>query len=626
MGGYDSVSSTTFYREAVNESPPSVNQGENLYFSEDYETYFIEYVGDFERKVNAINYARVFPINAFFAVLFVKEGRLSELLREFPEITNTERSFPYTLLSLEDSNEAPNLTAISKGNIPLDGSGVVVGIIGKGIDYLNPRFMNEDGSTRIISIWDQSISTGPIPENFFHGTEYTREEINRAIQAQRMGQNPYDIVNHKDENGYSTAIANIIGGRKQNENDSIVSIAPKCEFIVIKLKESRMVNKAHWGLEDYDGLVFDSVDIAASGRYLNQMQQKVNKPLVMFLSIGTNLGAHDGSTLGERYVDFFAQGRTFSVVTSTGNQGGSPICLKLTLSDDELEKEVSINVDENQKNIFFSIYYSIPDKVSIGITSPTGETITRVPIEPINGEEVTVNLGETSIFVHYFLEGRITGTQEFNFVMKNVIGGVWKVKIRKRYSIHGTVNIWMQQKEFSVGSTGLQEFTPYTTLMTPGTSNNIIVASSYDEAENRIMEDSGRGFTADNRIIPAVALSAKNVLSIGLGNKPKVVTGSAVSGAILTGAVALLYQWGIVERNDLSLYAAKIKSYLIQGTLREQGKAYPNEEVGFGVLNIEKMYQGLLMSSTRSSIWNGEEKSPLYISIPWDIYKKLKKA
>lgn len=626
MGGYESVPSTTLYREAVNESPPSVKQGENLYFSEDYETYFIEYVGDFERKVNAINYARVFPINAFFAVLFVKEGRLSELLREFPEITNTERSFPYTLLNLEDSNEAPNLAAISKGNIPLDGSGVVVGIIGKGIDYLNPRFMNEDGSTRIISIWDQSISTGPIPENFFHGTEYTREEINRAIQAQRMGQNPYDIVNHMDENGYSTAIANIIGGRKQDENDSIVSIAPKCEFIVIKLKESRMVNKVHWGLEDYDGLVFDSVDIAASGRYLNQMQQKVNKPLVMFLSIGTNLGAHDGSTLGERYVDFFAQGRTFSVVTSTGNQGGSPICLKLTLSDDELEKEVLINVDENQKNIFFSIYYSIPNKVSIGITSPTGETITRVPIEPINGEEVTVNLGETSIFVHYFLEGRITGTQEFNFVMKNVIGGVWKIKIRKRYSIHGTVNIWMQQKEFSVGSTGLQEFTPYTTLMTPGTANNIIVTSSYDEAKNRIMEDSGRGFTADNRIIPSVALPAKNVLSIGLGNKPKVVTGSAVSGAILTGAVALLYQWGIVERNDLSLYAAKMKSYLIQGTLREQGKAYPNEEVGFGVLNIEKMYQGLLVRGMGRGINNGEEKSPLYISIPWEIYKKLKKV
>lgn len=629
MEDWDRAYSKELYREQgeiVNESPPSVKQEENLYFSEDYETYFVEYVGDFERKVNAKDYARVFLINAFFAVLFVRAGKLSELLSEFPEITNIERNFPYTLLNLEESDEAPNLAAISKGNIPLNGSGVVVGVIGTGIDYLNPRFMDQQGKSRIISIWDQSISTGPIPENFFHGTEYSREEINRAIQAEQLGQNPYDIVNHKDENGYSTTIANIIGGRKLHENDSIASIAPKCEFIVIKLKESRMVNKAHWGLEDYKGLIFDSVDIAASGRYLNQMQQRINKPVVMFLSIGTNLGAHEGNTLGERYVDFFAQGRTFSVVTSTGNQGGSPICIKMTLSDEELEKEVSINIDENQKNIFFSIYYSIPDRVSIGITSPTGETITSIPIEPINGEEITVNLGETTILVQYFLEGRITGIQEFNFVMRNVIGGVWKVKVRKRYSIQGTVNIWLQQKEFSVGNTGLEEFTPYTTLMTPGTSNNIIVTSSYDEVENRIMEDSGRGFTADNRIIPSVALPAKNVLSIGLGNKPKVVTGSAVSGAILTGAVALLYQWGIVEGNDLSLYAAKIKSYLIQGTTREKGKDYPNEEVGFGVLNIEKMYQGLLVRGTRSSASNDEEKSPLYISIPWEIHKDLKKV
>lgn len=628
MEDYYRAFSKEIYREvgeAVNENVLTVEEGQQLLYGEDYETYFAEYIGDFARKVNTTDYARAFLINAFFAVIFVRKGTLSKLLKEFPEITNIERSFPYTLLNLEKSEESPNLTAISKGNVPLDGSGVVVGLIGTGIDYLNPRFMDQQGKTRIISIWDQSISTGPVPKSFLYGTEYSREEIDRAILASQMGQNPYDIVRHKDEIGYGTTIANIIGGRKLNNDDLVESVAPNCEFIVVKLKESRMINKIHWGLEGYKGLMYDSVDIAASGRYLNQMQQMINKPLVMFLSIGTNLGAHDGSTLGERYVDFFAQGRTFSVATSTANQGASPICYKVTLSDKDLEKEISINIDKNQRNIFFSIYYSIPDKVSIGITSPTGETITNIPIEPINGEEVTVELGGTSIFVQYFLEGRITGTQEFNFVMRNLVGGIWRITIRKRYSVYGTVNIWLQQREFSIGSTGLLESTPYTTLMTPATANNIIVTSSYDEAANNIMKDSGRGFTADNRIIPTISLPGKNVLSVDLNNNPIVVSGSAVSGAILTGVVALLYQWGIVEKNDLSLYAAKIKSYLIQGAIREQGKTYPNEEVGFGVLSIEKMFGELSERHKECNYERVTEKIPIYIRIPWEIYKSAKK-
>lgn len=598
-------------------------EGKKLYFSEDYETYFVEYIGDFITQINSTDYARGFSINAFFGVLFVKKGRLREVLRNFHEVTNIERSYPYIPLNLDESNEAPDLTAISRGNIPLDGTGVIVGIIGTGIDYLNPRFMNDKGDTRIISIWDQTLTQGPIPENFFHGTEYNREDINRAIKSKVNGNDPYEIVNHKDNVGYSTAIANIIGGRTLDKSDTIVSVAPNCEFIIVKLPTSRMISRIHWGLENYSGPLYDSIDIAASGRYLSQMQQKLNKPIVMFLSIGTNLGAHDGSTIGERYVDFFSR-RNFSVVTSTGNQGGSPICFKSVFADSELEKVININVDENQKNLFFSIYYSIPDKVSVSIISPLEGSATDIPIKPINGEEANITIGQSSIFVQYFLEGNLTGDQRYDFVIRNVSGGTWKILIRKHYSIFGTLNMWLQQKEFSVGSTGIMESTPLTTLMTPGTSNSIIATASYNQMENEIMEESGRGFTADNRSIPLVSLPSKNVLTVGLNNKPMVVSGSAVSGALLTGIVALLFQWGLVQGNDLNMYPTKIKSYLIQGTIREEGKAYPNPETGFGVLNIENLFRRLLERKEECSPCSIKENTCLYINIPEKIFKCLR--
>lgn len=610
----------------------TAEEANKYYLDKNYETYLVEYTGDFVGRLNAIDYAKVFTSGIFFAILFVQRGMLSKLLKEFPEIINIERSFPYTPLNLNESSEIPDLNALNKGATSLNGEGVVVGIIGTGIDFLNPRFMDAYGYSRIISIWDQSINEGPIPESFIHGTEYTRENINKAIAANLMGKNPYDIVKHKDERGYGTSIANIIGGRKLGDLDEIEGIAPKCEFIIVKLKESSNINKEHWGIENYKGLVYDSADIGAAGRYISEMQQKLNKPTVVYVTAGTNMGAHDGSTVGERLANFLTQGTMFTGVTSTGDQGGSPICYKTSFEADEKEKVVEIKVDENQENIFLILYYYEPDIISIGLTSPGGETLNKIPLNPINGEEVSFTLGESTIFVQYFLEAKQAGKQRIKFVIKNAQAGTWKINIIKEDVVRGELNIWLQQKEFSVGNTGLLNYTPYTTLMTPSTASNIIATASYNQIRNEIMKESGRGFTIDNRVSPTIAISSKNIITVGLDNKPIVVSGSAVSGSILAGVVALIYQWGVVQKNDINSFPVKIKTYLIQGTVRDKDKTYPNPEVGYGVLDIKTLLAKL--SKRQNKNYNDELKdisncgikpsNYVYVSIPKEIYGKLK--
>lgn len=608
-------------------------EASKYYLDENYETYLVEYTGDFIKRINSIDYAKAFFPGVFFAILFVKRGMLSRLLKEFPEIVNIERSFPYTPFNISESNELPDLNALNKGATTLNGNGVVVGIIGTGIDFLNPRFMDENDNSRIISIWDQSINEGPIPDGFIHGTEYTRDTINKAIAANTSGKNPYDIVKHRDELGNGTAIANIIGGKKLGAVDEIEGIAPKCEFIIVKLKESRKINREHWGIENYKGLVYDNVDIGAAGRYIAEMQQKVNKPTVIYVTGGTNLGAHDGSTVGERLANFLTQGTMLSGVISTGNQGGSPICYKSTFTLDEKEKVVEIDVDENQKNLFLILYYYEPDIISVGITSPGGETLSKIPLNPINGEEFSFTLGESTVYVQYFLEAKQAGKQRINFIIKNAQAGIWKINIIKEDVIRGELNIWLQQKEFSVGNTGLVAYTPLTTLMTPSTASNMIVTASYNQISNEVMQNSGRGFTIDNRVTPIVAISAKNIITVGLDNKPIVVSGSAVSGAILAGVVALLYQWGIVQKNDINMYPVKIKTYLIQGTVRDKDKTYPNPEVGYGFLDIKTLLAKLNKRQNENyndeskDISNSSEKPSnyVYVSIPKEIYERLKK-
>ena len=58
----------------------------------------------------------------------------------------------------------------------LTGEGILVGIVDSGVDYFHPDFRNEDGSSRILRLWDQSVNGNP-PESYVTGTEYTKEEI-----------------------------------------------------------------------------------------------------------------------------------------------------------------------------------------------------------------------------------------------------------------------------------------------------------------------------------------------------------------------------------------------------------------------------------------------------------------
>ena len=60
-------------------------------------------------------------------------------------------------------------------------------IIDSGIDYNHNDFRNDDGSSRIYRLWDQTVEGNP-PEGFIIGTEYTNEEINRALSFENISE------------------------------------------------------------------------------------------------------------------------------------------------------------------------------------------------------------------------------------------------------------------------------------------------------------------------------------------------------------------------------------------------------------------------------------------------------
>ena len=68
--------------------------------------------------------------------------------------------------------------------LSLQGVGVVLGFVDTGIRYELDVFRREDGSSRIMALWDQTIQDGEPPEGFLYGTEYTRAQIDQALQME----------------------------------------------------------------------------------------------------------------------------------------------------------------------------------------------------------------------------------------------------------------------------------------------------------------------------------------------------------------------------------------------------------------------------------------------------------
>ena len=193
----------------------------------------IEYKGDIASAVKEIPNARIFIADKNRAILAVR-GDVQEVIDKlFDLIIYVNPSALYTLCDISPV-EACGATAFHNSiYLPLDGLGVTVGIVDTGIDYLNEEFINEDNTSRILTIWDQTIASGKKPEGQFGGSEYTREEINKAIKAKKDGQDPYVIVPSKDEVGHGTSMASIVGAR--GANPAVIGVAPKCNFAIVKL-------------------------------------------------------------------------------------------------------------------------------------------------------------------------------------------------------------------------------------------------------------------------------------------------------------------------------------------------------------------------------------------------------
>lgn len=470
-----------------------------------------------------------------------------------------------------------------------EGEGVLVGFVDSGIDFMNPIFRYDNNTTKIVSIWDQSIpSEDQYPKDFYYGTEYSREQINQALNSP----NPLDIVPSTDVIGHGTVLAGVTAGFPQSDY-GFTGMAKKAEIVAVKLKTAKPYLKEFFKIPE-ESICYQENDIIFGIKYLLYVAKTLNRPIVICLGLGTSQGSHTEKGILENYLANISRLPGVVVVIAAGNEGNrGHHYSKESVSGDNLDI-FDLNVGGNEKGFSMEIWCMAPNTVSLDIFAPSGEDIVHVASVPTPQDTIKVVYQETQIWIDSNIKESKMGDQLILVRFDHPISGIWRFRIEGKGTIPTKYNVWLPMENFITQGTFFIKPDNHTTLTTPGNSDFVIVVTAYNHINNTLFYNASNGFTASGFIKPDIAAPGINILSPILNNNFARLTGTSLAAAHTAGIAAMILEWGVVRGNYPSMNTHEVRNLLIKGAKRCQNITYPNEQWGFGILDAYKTYVMLI--------------------------------
>jgi subtilisin family serine protease len=469
------------------------------------------------------------------------------------------------------------------------GEGVIVGLIDTGIDFRHPSFLRKDGSSRILAIWDQALTPQhdgeAHPRGFTYGVEYTKDRIDAAL---RGGAD----VRHADPAPFhGTHVASIAAGTGEPVSISggverrFRGIAPGADLVIVANTRSRA---------DDPGTVGDSADTLDAIAYVLRWAARPRRPVVINLSLGDNIGPHDGTSLLEVGIANLIEGRGRVLVKSAGNEADTRHHADGTLVEG-VRQEVRVEVPDGEEEVVVDFWFSGRVPPGLQIVAPSG-AVSPLSIAPA---ERDVELGTgTSVFVDAEASDPGNGHPRTFVVLRSKEGafvekGTWVFRLTGTGHWHA----WIQRNS----DAGFPQSTSAMTASVPAASEAVICVGSYISDDRytwgesgELSDFSGRGPTRDGRRLPTLVAPGEEVTSAQSDRRFAAASGTSMAAAVVTGAVARLLQL------KPSSTAAQIRDCLVRTARRDElTGASPNDEWGAGKLDIEAACRDIARSARR---------------------------
>lgn len=521
----------------------------------------------------------------------------------------------------------------------LSGAGVLVAVIDSGIDYTHPDFRNDDGTTRIVELWDQTVSQEMTPRGIATdstmsinaatnvsitsnvtpsgtissvGTVFTSSQINEALRSMggdiratvvstEQRNRAYEIVPSRDITGHGTAVAGIAAGNGRASGRLYLGVATHSELLVVKLGTP--------GVNTFPR----TTELMRAINFCVRRAVELSRPIAINLSFGNTYGSHIGDSLLETYIDTVSGIGRNVICIGTGNEGAAGGHTGGVLREGQ-NVLIELAVAEQESTLSVQLWKGYEDTFSVRITAPSGETLLLPEqqgalvsgvLNPgawefvLNQTKLLVLIGRPTpysesqeVFIDMIpvggqnnsLETEATGESSY------VASGIWTIELIPERIVTGLYRLYLPSENVLNRGTRFRSSTPEFTLTIPSTAGEGIAVAAYNSIYDSYADFSGRGSSdgsvALNAWKPDLAAPGVDVMSTNAGGGYETYTGTSFATPFVTGGAALLMEWGIVKGNDSFLYGQKVKAYLKRGARQLPGLDTPNPLTGWGALCV----------------------------------------
>lgn len=522
---------------------------------------------------------------AGYAILTVPESEMALLAmtEQIEYVEKPKRLFFSDLAGNTAACYTPNSQLF--GN--LTGRGVLVAVIDSGISYWNQDFRRADGTTRILYLWDQVLDR-----------EFDSRQINEALAAGSREQ-AQQIVPSIDTTGHGTAVAGIAAGGGGTGGIAYAGVARESDLLIVRLGTPRAESFPR------------TTELMRALTYTVNKAIELRMPVAINLSFGNTYGAHNGTSLLERFLDNVSEIGRSAICVGSGNEGASGGhvggSVAVTGRVNNFDRSVTENmtrvelvVGNYETGLNIQLWKEYTDRYAVALVSPAGE---RLLVDTDRSGKQTYRLEQTQILLYNGEPAPYLTSQEVYFDLLPAAGsrylnsGVWTFLLEPIETVTGNYTFYLPSGTVRSAQTRFVRPTPDVTLTIPSTASKVITVGAYDPVYEAYADFSGRGYlyqeqvnsrTSDSFVKPDLVAPGVGVIAPDRDGGYGPVTGTSFATPFVTGAAALLMQWGIVDGNDPYLYGEKVKAYLRRGAKPIRGETeYPNSRVGYGALCVE---------------------------------------
>ena len=519
-----------------------------------------------------------------YAILIVPENLIDQVSR-LPQIEYVEK--PKRLFfAINRAKAASCINILQEPPENLTGKGVLMAVIDSGIDYFHDDFRNEDGTTRILELWDQALDK-----------VFTAAEINNALEAESRAE-AREILPSVDGSGHGTSVAGIAAGNGRESEGAYRGVAFESELLVVKLGAAREEGFPR------------TTELMRGVDFVVRRAVEMRQPLVVNISFGNTYGSHDGTGLLETFLNDIGNYGQTTIVVGSGNEGataghvsgnfpaaGSRGGRGTGSAGGERSSggnygtvRSELSVAPYETGVSVQLWKDYTDRFTVTLETPSGERLG--PLSEQLGP-VRFRYRRTQVLVYYGKPGPFSVAQEiyFDFVPDEgnyVESGIWTFILEPQRIVQGRYDFWLPSSAVLNFATRFLESTPDTTLTIPSSAAKVITVGAYNSITDSYADFSGRGFTRmTDQVKPDLCAPGVGLMAPGNGGGYRSVTGTSFAAPVVAGSAALLMQWGIVDGNDPFLYGEKVKAYLRRGARPLPGfEEYPKAQLGWGALCV----------------------------------------